>query len=81
MPLLEVRHSAYEVGRKKILDDMTMSIHEGEIHALLGTNGTGKSTLARLIMGSEGYRLSSGQILFAGQEIGEWPIHKRAPKR
>jgi Fe-S cluster assembly ATP-binding protein len=78
MLLLEVRHAAYEVGRKKILDDLTMSIHEGEIHALIGTNGTGKSTLARLVMGSEGYTLSSGQILFTGQDIGEWPMHKRA---
>ncbi len=55
-----------------------MSIHEGEIHDLIGTNGTGKSTLARLIMGSEGYTLSSGQINFAGQDIGEWPMYKRA---
>jgi len=48
------------------------------MHALIGTNGTGKSTLARLIMGSEGYRLSSGQIVFAGQDVGAWPMHKRA---
>jgi len=78
MPLLEVHHAAYGVGSKKILDDLDMSIQEGEIHALIGTNGTGKSTLARLIMGSEGYTLSSGQILFAGQDIGEWPMYKRA---
>lgn len=77
MPLLEVRHAGYAVGSKKILDDLDMSIREGEIHALIGTNGTGKSTLARLIMGSEGYTLSSGQIIFAGQDIGGWPMHKR----
>ncbi|MFA5924659.1 MAG: ATP-binding cassette domain-containing protein [Methylococcaceae bacterium] len=81
MPLLQIRHAAYVVGSKKILDDLDMSIREGEIHALIGTNGTGKSTLARLIMGSEGYALSSGQILFAGQDICEWPMHKRAPKK
>jgi Fe-S cluster assembly ATP-binding protein len=51
---------------------LDISIREGEIHALIGTNGTGKSILARLIMGSEGYMLSSGQIFFTGQDIGEW---------
>jgi ABC-type branched-subunit amino acid transport system ATPase component len=67
MPLLEVRHAGYVVGDKKILDDLDMSIREGEIHALIGTNGIGKSTLARLIIGIEDYKLSSGQIHFAGK--------------
>lgn len=78
MPLLEVRHAVFAVGSKKILDNLDFSIKEEEMHALIGTNGTGKSTLALLIMGSEGYKLSSGQILFAGRDIGEWPMHKRA---
>jgi Fe-S cluster assembly ATPase SufC len=39
MPLLEVRHAGHVVGDKKILDDLDMSIREGEIHALIGTNG------------------------------------------
>ncbi|MCD2451689.1 ATP-binding cassette domain-containing protein [Methylicorpusculum oleiharenae] len=78
MPLLEICHAGYAAGQNNILDDLNFAIEEGEIHALIGTNGTGKSTLARLIMGSEGYRLGSGQIFFAGQDIGEWPLHKRA---
>ncbi|MDP1772404.1 MAG: ATP-binding cassette domain-containing protein [Methylobacter sp.] len=77
MPLLEIRHAGYKAGQKKILDDLKFSIREGEMHALIGTNGTGKTTLARLIMGCEGYRLSSGQINFADQDIGEWPMFKR----
>ncbi|MGZ4959998.1 MAG: ATP-binding cassette domain-containing protein [Methylomonas sp.] len=78
MPLLEICHAGYTAGNKKILDDLNFSIEEGDIHALIGTNGTGKSTLALLIVGSEGYRLSSGQILFAGHDIGGWTMHKRA---
>lgn len=78
MPLLEISHATYTAGQKKIIDDLNFTIVEGEIHALIGTNGTGKSTLARLIMGNEGYRLCSGQILFAAQDISGWPIHKRA---
>lgn len=77
MSLLEVRHAGYRVGNKKILDDLNLAIDEGYIHALIGTNGTGKSTLARLIMGSEEYVLSSGQILFAGKDIGEYSMHER----
>lgn len=78
MPLLEMRRAGFAVGQKKILNDLDFSIKEGEMHALIGTNGTGKSTLALLIMGSEGYQLGSGQILFAGRDIGDWPMHKRA---
>ena len=78
MPLLELRHANFTAGHKKILVDLNFSIGEAEIHALIGTNGTGKSTLARLIIGSEGYKPSSGQILFAGQDIGDLAMHERA---
>lgn len=78
MPILEICHAGYTAVNKKILNDLNFSIEEGDIHALIGTNGTGKSTLALLIMGSEGYQLDSGQILFAGRDIGDWPMHKRA---
>lgn len=55
-----------------------MSIEPGEIHALLGTNGTGKSTLASLIMGCEGYRPGAGQMRLDGTVINDLPIHERA---
>ena len=68
MSLLALSHVVYAAGPKKILDGLDFGIDEGDVHALIGTNGTGKSTLARLIIGSEGFRLSSGQILFAGRD-------------
>jgi len=49
-----------------------------EIHALLGTNGTGKSTLAYLIMGCEGYKPSSGEIIFDDTVINDLKIHERS---
>ena len=55
-----------------------MTVAAGEIHALVGTNGTGKSTLAYLVMGCEGYRPSGGEIRFAGQCIDALPLHQRA---
>ena len=78
MPLIEIKKLTFRAGDKKILDDFSMTIEASEVHALLGTNGTGKSTLAYLVMGCEGYRPESGEILFEGQEINNLKIHERA---
>jgi len=78
MPLLEIKNLTYAAGGKKILDDFSLSIESSEVHALLGTNGTGKSTLAYVIMGCEGYKPASGEILFEGKGIDALKIHERA---
>ena len=78
MTLLELKDISYKVTGKDILSGLSLSIGPGEVHALLGTNGTGKSTLAYLVMGCEGYRPSSGEILFAGELINSLKIHERA---
>jgi Fe-S cluster assembly ATP-binding protein len=66
------------VGNKMILEGFSLSLRPSEIHALLGTNGTGKSTLAYLIMGCEGYRPASGYIIFEDNIINDLKIHERA---
>ncbi len=78
MPLLEIKGLTYETGNKRILDEFSLTTNTSEVHALLGTNGTGKSTLAYLIMGSEGYNPTSGEILFEGKVINGLKIHERA---
>lgn len=78
MSLLNINGLGYEAGDKKILDDFSLTIEIPEVYALLGTNGTGKSTLAYLIMGCEGYSPSSGEILLEGQKINDLKIHERA---
>jgi len=78
MALLELKGLTFEAGDKKILDDFSMTIESSEVHALLGTNGTGKSTLAYLIMGCEGYNPTSGEILYEGKVIDDLKIHERA---
>jgi Fe-S cluster assembly ATP-binding protein len=78
MRLLEITGLTYTVNGKKILDNLSISIGTQEVHALLGTNGTGKSTLAYLIMGCEGYQQTSGGILFEGKSISDLKIHQRA---
>ena len=78
MSLLNIKSLTYEAGDKKILDDFSMTIEDSEVHALLGTNGTGKSTLAYLVMGCEGYGPTSGEIVFDGKVINDLKIHERA---
>ncbi len=81
MPLLEVDNVVYGTGpdgKTPILAGLSLGIEPSEVHALLGTNGTGKSTLAYLIMGCEGYRPSAGGIQFDGKSIDALPVHERA---
>lgn len=78
MPLIEIKGLKFLAGDKIILNDFSISIGASEVHALLGTNGTGKSTLAYLIMGCEGYRPTSGEIVFDGKVINDLKIHERA---
>jgi Fe-S cluster assembly ATP-binding protein len=81
MPLLEVNNIDFGTGpdgKTPILSGLSLDIESGEVHALLGTNGTGKSTLAYLIMGCEGYRPSAGEICFDGRVINNLAIHERS---
>ncbi len=78
MTVLELKDIAYRVKGKTILSGLSCSLAAGEVHALLGTNGTGKSTVAYLIMGCEGYRPSSGNLVFEGRTINDLGIYERA---
>lgn len=78
MSLLEINGLSFTAGNKRILDGLSMTIAASEVHALLGTNGTGKSTLAYLLMGCEGFRPASGDIVFDGKVINDRNIHERA---
>lgn len=69
---------APEAGGTAILDNLDLSIEAAEVHALLGANGTGKSTLAYLIMGCEGYQPADGELLFEGAPLSGLKIHERA---
>ncbi len=78
MPLLEITGLVFLAGEKTILDGFSLDISASEVHALLGANGTGKSTLAYLIMGCGGYQAKEGAIVFDGNTINDLAIHERA---
>lgn len=68
---LVVTDLAYQQGKKPLLQDISLSIHQGERVALIGPNGSGKSTLLRLICGLN--QPSSGQVLLDGLPIQRYP--------
>jgi len=74
--MLEVDHLIFISNGKVIIDDLNLSLGEGEIHAVLGVNGTGKTTLAYLIMGI--YSASKGRIVFDRQDITSYSVSQRA---
>lgn len=76
--MLEIKNLYASVDGRQVLKGITLTIKDGEVHALMGPNGTGKSTLAMLLAGHPKYRLDSGEILFNGQKILEMKPEERA---
>jgi len=68
------------IGGKPILHDLNLHVLPGEIHAILGMNGTGKSTLASVIMGLSGFSPTSGNVVFRGEDITTLSISGRAKR-
>lgn len=78
--LLEIHRLCVNVGEKEILRGVDMTIGKDETHVLMGPNGTGKTTLGYAITGNPIYTVSSGEILFDGENITEMPVNERAKK-
>ena len=65
---------------KVILKNFNLEVKSGEIHAIMGPNGTGKSTLSKVIMGDPNYEIIKGKILYNGENINKLPVNERAKK-
>jgi Fe-S cluster assembly ATP-binding protein len=77
-PLLQVEGLSLRRNGREILRQVNLRVHPGQVHTLLGLNGSGKSSLAYAIMGCEGYTPVSGRVLFDGQEMVGLSITERA---
>jgi Fe-S cluster assembly ATP-binding protein len=83
MNILDIQDLVFEVDGDRparILDRLSLALKGGEVHAILGANGTGKSTLAYLIMGCEGYVPRGGDILFEGRSVVGLKVDERAKR-
>lgn len=66
---LELNKLNVEIEGKPILKDFTLTVPKGEVHAIMGPNGTGKSTLAKALAGHEFYPITSGEAILDGVNI------------
>ena len=76
--MLEIVNLHASIDNKVILNGINLKINLGEVHAIMGPNGSGKSTLSNVIAGHDGYDIISGDILFDGDSVLDFPPEKRA---
>ena len=80
MSTLEIKNLHVSVDNKKILKGVSLTINNDEIHAIMGPNGNGKSTLLQTIMGNPRYTVDEGEILFNGENVLEMSVDERSRK-
>lgn len=78
--MLKIDNLEVYTDNKKILDNFNLIINDGEIHTIMGPNGVGKSTLSRVIMGDSNYKITSGNIIFNGDNLIPLSTDERAKK-
>ncbi len=78
MAILKIENLHAEVEGKEILKGVTLTIEGGETHAIMGPNGTGKSTLASVIMGHPRFEVTKGTITLDGKDVLEMSVDERA---
>lgn len=78
--MLKIDNLTVSVNDKQILKDFSLEIEDGKIVTLMGQNGTGKSTICKIIMGDPNYKVDSGSILFDGEDLLTLPVNERSKK-
>lgn len=78
MKTLEIRNLHVRVEDKEILKGVDLTVGENEIHALMGPNGNGKSTLLAAIMGNPKYEVTEGSITYDGKDLLAMPVNERS---
>jgi len=67
--MLQIENLHASIGGKEILRGVNLEVHAGEVHAVMGPNGSGKSTLAQVLAGREDYEITTGRVLYDGQDL------------
>ena len=78
--MLVVENLQLKLNGNSIINGLDLHVGKGEIHGILGENGTGKTTVANLIMGTNNYRPTGGRIVFDGEDISGLSVSERAKR-
>ena len=76
--MLVIKDLHVSVDGKEILKGLSLTINAGEVHAIMGPNGAGKSTLSNVIAGRDGYEITSGSVIYKGDDLLEMSPEERA---
>jgi len=79
-PILEIQGLKASVNDTEIVKNLNLIVNAGEIHAIMGKNGSGKSTFAKIVAGHPAYRVTGGNILFYGESILDIEPEERSQK-
>jgi len=75
---LSIKNLSVSIEDKQILKDFSIEINKGEVHAIMGPNGCGKSTLSNVLAGKEDYLITDGEIIFKDQNLLDLNIEERS---
>lgn len=76
--ILSVRNLTASIDGTPILKGVNLEIKAGEIHAIMGRNGSGKSTFSKVLAGHPEYEVTGGEIIYQGENLLEWEPDQRA---
>jgi Fe-S cluster assembly ATP-binding protein len=76
--MLEIKDLRVSVEDKEILKGLNFHVEKGQVHAIMGPNGSGKSTLGNVLAGHEDYEVTSGDVMFDGEDLFEMEPNERA---
>ena len=76
--MLSIKNLKVSVNEKEVLNNFNLDIEDGSVHVIMGPNGVGKSTLSRVIMGDNNYKVNNGEIIFNGEDIKNMSVDLRS---
>jgi Fe-S cluster assembly ATP-binding protein len=76
--MLSIKNLKVSINNKEILKGVNLDVRAGEVHAIMGPNGNGKSTLANVIAGSSAYDITEGEIIYKGKNLFDLSVEERA---